>query len=72
MAFALFLLVKAGGEEKLPPSAPSTNPYSYCLSVIPLKSIRCLNCMSDRGQYLESELAVSKKVSPKTLKSIKK
>lgn len=51
VAFAIFLLVKninrLKREKEAPPAAPTTKECPYCLSVVPLKAVRCPNCTSD-------------------------
>ena len=58
VAFAIFLMVKwvnkrraaAEAREKKPqvaPAAPTTKECPYCLSVIPMKAIRCAHCTAD-------------------------
>lgn len=52
VAFAAFLLVRTINrikrkEEAAPdPEQPSTRPCPYCLSVIPIKAMRCAQCTS--------------------------
>lgn len=51
VAFSVFLLVKninrLKREKEAPPAAPTTKECPYCLSLIPLKAVRCPNCTSD-------------------------
>jgi large conductance mechanosensitive channel len=51
VAFAVFLVVrnvnKLRREKETPPVAPSTKECPYCLSVIPIKAIRCAYCSSE-------------------------
>ncbi len=51
VAFSVFLLVKninrLKREQEAPPPAPTTKECPYCLSLVPLKAIRCPNCTSD-------------------------
>lgn len=51
VAFAVFLVVKNVNrlkrEEKAPPAAPSTKECPFCLSVIPIKAVRCPHCTSE-------------------------
>jgi large conductance mechanosensitive channel len=51
VAFAVFLLVrninKLRKEKESPPAAPSTKECPYCLSVIPVKAMRCAYCTSE-------------------------
>ncbi|NJD56569.1 MAG: large-conductance mechanosensitive channel protein MscL [Nitrospirae bacterium] len=51
VAFAVFLVVKNVNrlkrEEKAPPAAPSTKECPFCLSVIPVKAVRCPHCTSE-------------------------
>jgi len=51
VAFAVFLVVKNVNrlkrEEKAPPAAPSTKECPLCLSVIPIKAVKCPHCTSD-------------------------
>jgi large conductance mechanosensitive channel len=51
VAFAVFLVVrnvnKLRKEKEVPPAAPSTKECPYCLSVIPVKAMRCAYCTSE-------------------------
>lgn len=51
VAFAVFLLVKQINRLKRQPEAlptvPTTRECPYCLSVIPIKAVRCPHCTSD-------------------------
>jgi len=51
VAFAVFLVVKNVNrlkrEEVAPPAAPASKECPFCLSVIPVKAVRCPNCTSD-------------------------
>ena len=51
VAFSVFLLVrymnKLKREEEAPPAEPTTKDCPYCLSVIPVKAIRCAHCTAD-------------------------
>lgn len=51
VAFAVFLLVrninKLKRHEEAPPAAITTKECPYCLSVIPLKAVRCAQCTSE-------------------------
>ena len=51
IAFAVFLVVRAANrlrrQQEPVPSAPSTKECPYCLSVIPVKAVRCAHCTSD-------------------------
>ena len=51
VAFAVFLLVRninrLKKEEKVPPATPATKECPYCLSVIPVKAVRCAHCTSE-------------------------
>lgn len=51
VAFAVFLLVRninrLKKEEEVPPAAPATKECPYCLSVIPVKAVRCAHCTSE-------------------------
>ncbi len=51
VAFAVFLLVKQINrlkrEEQPAPEAPTTRECPFCLSVIPLKAMRCPHCTSE-------------------------
>lgn len=49
VAFAVFVLIRAVNRLKreTPPPAPDTKECPYCLSVIPLRAIRCAHCTAD-------------------------
>ncbi len=51
VAFAIFLLIrqvnKLRAPKPAPPAPPSTKECNYCLSVIPIKAVRCPQCTSD-------------------------
>ncbi len=51
VALAVFLLVKTINRlkraETAPPSEPATKECPYCLSVIPIKAIRCSHCTAE-------------------------
>lgn len=51
VAFSVFLLVrymnKLKKEEEAPPPEPTTKDCPYCLSVIPIKAVRCGHCTSE-------------------------
>jgi large conductance mechanosensitive channel len=51
VAFSVFLVVryinKLKREKETPPVEPMTRECPYCLSVIPLKAIRCAHCTAD-------------------------
>ncbi|HYK91239.1 MAG TPA: large conductance mechanosensitive channel protein MscL [Acidobacteriota bacterium] len=51
VAFAIFLLIRQVNRLRMPkpvpPAAPTTKECSFCLSVIPLKAVRCPQCTSD-------------------------
>ncbi len=51
VAFAVFILVlhinKLRRQEKAPPAVPTTKECPYCLSVIPIKAVRCPHCTSE-------------------------
>ena len=51
VAFAVFLLVrninKLKRQEEAPPVAAATKECPYCLSVIPIKAVRCAHCTSE-------------------------
>ncbi|MBE0426054.1 MAG: large-conductance mechanosensitive channel protein MscL [Nitrospirae bacterium] len=51
VAFSVFLVVryinKLKREKETPPAEPMTRECPYCLSVIPLKAIRCAHCTAD-------------------------
>jgi large conductance mechanosensitive channel len=48
VAFATFLLIRQVNRmRRSPEAAPTTKPCPYCLSVIPLRAVRCPNCTSD-------------------------
>jgi large conductance mechanosensitive channel len=46
VALVIFLLVRAANSLQRPKS-PTTKECPYCLSVIPLKAVRCAHCTSD-------------------------
>jgi large conductance mechanosensitive channel len=55
IAFSVFLLIRninrMKRKEEAPPPAPSTKECPYCLSVIPVKAVRCAHCTSElKGQ----------------------
>jgi large conductance mechanosensitive channel len=51
VAFAVFLIVrninKLRRQEEAPPVVSTTKECPYCLSVIPIKAIRCAHCTSE-------------------------
>jgi len=51
IAFSVFLLVryinKLKRKEEAPPAEPTTKNCPYCLSVIPIKAVRCAYCTAD-------------------------
>lgn len=51
VSFAVFLLVKNINRlrrlEEAPPSVPTTSECPFCLSVIPIKAVRCAHCTSE-------------------------
>jgi large conductance mechanosensitive channel len=51
VAFAVFLMVKninrLKREEEAPPAAPASKECPFCLSVIPIKAVRCPHCTSE-------------------------
>ncbi len=51
VAFSVFLLVKninrLKREKEAPSAVPITKECPYCLSIVPLKAIRCSHCTSD-------------------------
>jgi large conductance mechanosensitive channel len=51
VAFSVFLLVrymnKLKKEEEAPPAEPTTKDCPFCLSVIPIKAVRCGHCTSE-------------------------
>jgi large conductance mechanosensitive channel len=49
VAFAIFLLVKQINRLKAKPvpAAPNRKDCPYCLSVIPIKAVRCAFCTSE-------------------------
>lgn len=51
VAFAVFLLIRNINRlkrlEEVPPSVPTTKECPYCLSVIPVKAVRCAHCTSE-------------------------
>jgi large conductance mechanosensitive channel len=51
VAFAVFLLVRAVNrlkrQEAAPPAVPTTKECPFCLSVVPLKAVRCPHCTSE-------------------------
>lgn len=54
VAFSIFLLLRninrLRREEKKTPEAANTKECPYCLSVIPVKAVRCANCTSELKQ----------------------
>jgi large conductance mechanosensitive channel len=48
VALVIFLLVRVANNLQRPkPVAPTTKECPYCLSIIPLKAVRCAHCTSD-------------------------
>jgi large conductance mechanosensitive channel len=51
IAFAVFLVVKNVNrlkrEEQAPPAAPATKECPFCLSVVPLRAVKCGHCTSE-------------------------
>jgi large conductance mechanosensitive channel len=51
VAFAVFLLIRninrLKKEKEAPPAAITTRECPYCLSVIPIKAVRCAHCTSE-------------------------
>lgn len=51
VAFSVFFLVrymnKLKKKEEAPPTAPTTKDCPFCLSVIPIKAVRCAHCTSE-------------------------
>ncbi len=51
VAFAVFLLIrninKLKREQEAPPASVTTRECPYCLSVIPIKAVRCAHCTSE-------------------------
>ncbi len=51
VAFAVFLLIRNINrfkkQEEAPAAAPATKECPYCLSVVPLKALRCAHCTSE-------------------------
>ena len=51
VAFAIFLLIrhvnKLRAPKPVPPGPPTTKECNYCLSVIPIKAVRCPQCTSE-------------------------
>jgi large conductance mechanosensitive channel len=51
VAFCIFVLVKAMNTLRrrapVPAAAPATKECSYCLSVIPIRAMRCAHCTSE-------------------------
>ena len=51
VAFSVFLVVKNVNrmkkEEQAPPAVPTTKECPFCLSVIPIKAVKCGNCTSE-------------------------
>jgi large conductance mechanosensitive channel len=51
VAYAVFLLIRTLNrlkrKEEAPPVAPTTKECPFCLSVVPLKAVRCPHCTSE-------------------------
>jgi len=54
VAFAIFLLVKninrMKREQEAPPAVPTTKKCPFCLSVIPIKAVKCAHCTAELKQ----------------------
>lgn len=54
VAFAIFLLVKninrMKREQEAPPAVPTTKECPFCLSVIPIKAVKCAHCTAELKQ----------------------
>ena len=51
ISFAVFLLIrninKLKREKEAPPVVPTTKECPYCMSIIPVKAVRCAHCISE-------------------------
>ena len=51
VAFSVFILIrninKLKRKEEAPPAVPTTKECPYCMSVIPIKAVRCPQCTSE-------------------------
>jgi len=48
VAFMIFLVVRQVNRmQRSPEAAPTSKPCPYCLSLVPLKAVRCPHCTSD-------------------------
>jgi large conductance mechanosensitive channel len=51
VAFSVFLLIRSINslrrQEEIPPAAPTTKECPFCLSLVPLKAVRCAHCTSE-------------------------
>lgn len=51
IAFAIFMMVKSVNrmkkDEQTPPPAPATKDCPFCLSIIPIKAVKCGHCTSE-------------------------
>ncbi len=51
VAFAVFLVIRNVNrlkrKEEVPPTAPTTKECPYCISVIPIKAVRCPHCTAE-------------------------
>lgn len=51
VAFAVFMVVKNVNrlkkEEQAPPAVPTTKECPFCLSVVPIKAVKCGHCTSE-------------------------
>jgi large conductance mechanosensitive channel len=51
VAFAVFLVIRNVNrlkkKEEAPPAAPTTKECPYCISVIPVKAVRCPHCTAE-------------------------
>lgn len=51
VAFAVFLVIRNVNrlkrKEEAPPAAPTTKECPYCISVIPIKAVRCPHCTAE-------------------------
>jgi large conductance mechanosensitive channel len=54
VAFAIFLLIrnvnKLKREQETPPAVPTTKECPYCLSIIPIKAVKCAHCTAELKQ----------------------
>ncbi len=51
VAFAVFLMVRTINrlkrQSEIPPAAPATKECPFCLSIVPIKAVRCGHCTSE-------------------------